>query len=99
MIAFGSYTPDRYRWSVAGDWKALTKSFVKEGRSKGTATRFTNELRQFFEDDGSTLWVTFMRDRLYWGFLEGRPRAEPSSKVSAGASAAVGNRPTSTVRS
>src|SRR5204863_4300431 len=26
---------------------------------------------------GSKLWITFMRDRLYWGFLEGRPRAEP----------------------
>jgi hypothetical protein len=31
------------------------------------ATRFTNETRLFFEDDGTTLWITFVGERLYWG--------------------------------
>src|SRR5262249_51996298 len=47
-----------------------------EGTDKGTATRFTNETRLFFEDDGSILWVTFVGERLGWGFLEPGP-AEP----------------------
>jgi len=37
--------------------------------SKGTATRFTKETRLFFEDEGSTLWITFMGEQLCWGFL------------------------------
>jgi hypothetical protein len=37
--------------------------------SKGTATRFTNEARLFFEDDGATLWITFVGEKLYWGLL------------------------------
>jgi hypothetical protein len=45
-------------------------SFVSEGKDKGTATRFTNETRIFFEDDGSILWITFIGERLCWGFLD-----------------------------
>jgi hypothetical protein len=45
------------------------RSFVDAGKSKGTATRFTNETL-FFEDDGSTLWITFVGERLCWGLLE-----------------------------
>ncbi len=42
---------------------------MEEGRSPGTASRFVNETRLFFEDNGSTLWVTFVGDRLYWAFM------------------------------
>ena len=50
-------------------WNDLSKSFIAEGKDKGTATRFTNELRLFFEDDGSMLWITFMGERLCWGMV------------------------------
>jgi hypothetical protein len=46
------------------------KSFLAEGKTKGTATSFTNQTRRFFEDDGSTLWITFKGERLYWGTVE-----------------------------
>jgi len=53
----------------AGRWEELTRSFIVEGKTKGTATRFTNETRLFFEDGGSTLWITFIGETLFWGFL------------------------------
>ncbi len=75
-FGFGSSTPERFPLCQAQQWDSLTTSFLAEGTSKGTATRFTNETRIFFEDDGATLWVTFMGEQLYWGLLSQRP-AEP----------------------
>src|SRR5260370_1956616 len=54
-------------------WQDLTESFINDGRSQSTATRFTNESRIFFEDNGSTLWITFMGGSLHWGFLDPAP--------------------------
>lgn len=59
------------RWSRPR--QNLTKSFVSSGKNKGTATRFTNETRLFFKDDGSTLWITFVGECLYGGFVEATP--------------------------
>ncbi len=72
IIRFGSDSTrdERLRLCLHGRWDELTKSFMAEGRKKGTATRFTNETRLFFEDDGSTLWITFVGECLCWGFLE-----------------------------
>jgi len=53
-----------------GKWDDLTESFIAYGKDKGTASRFTKELRLFFEDDGSTLWITFVGERLYWSFVD-----------------------------
>jgi hypothetical protein len=68
-FGFGSATPERFLLCRAGRWDELTETFVASGRTQGTATRFTNETRQFFQDDGSTLWITFVGERLYWGLL------------------------------
>jgi hypothetical protein len=65
----GSADPDRYRLATGGRWDDRRKTFVKAGDSPGTATRFTNETREFFTDDGSTLWITFVEQWLYWAFL------------------------------
>jgi hypothetical protein len=70
---FGSANAQRFPLCIARKWDALTKSFIAEGRSKGTATRFTNETRIFFEDDGSTLWITFVGEQLCWGLLTADP--------------------------
>ena len=43
---------------------------MAEGKDKATVTRFTNELRLFFEDDGSMIWITFVGQRLYWGSVK-----------------------------
>jgi hypothetical protein len=68
-FGFDTYTDERFSLSCAGKWKEITAHFAAQGKSKGTATRFTNETRIFFEDDGSTLWITFMGEDLLWGFL------------------------------
>ena len=51
-FGFASATPRRFPLCRAGQWDALRLSFLAEGLKKGTATRFTNETRIFFEDDG-----------------------------------------------
>ena len=64
---FGSANAERFPLCQARQWDKLAKSFIAEGKTKGTATRHTNETRLFFEDDGSTLWITFVGERLCWG--------------------------------
>lgn len=68
-FGFGSSSAERFPLCQAGRWDALATSFLEAGRTKGTATRFANETRLFFEDDGTTLWITFVGERLYWGML------------------------------
>ncbi len=68
-FGFDSATDERFSLSCGGKWKELTAHFAAQGKTKGTATRFTNETRIFFEDDGSTLWITFIGEDLSWGFL------------------------------
>jgi hypothetical protein len=68
-FGFGSATDERFPLCRDRKWCDLTRSFIASGRTKGTATRFTNETRLFFEDDGRTLWITFVGEQLYWGLL------------------------------
>ncbi len=49
-IGFGSAQSERFELCQSGRWSDLSESFIAEGKDKGTATRFTNELRLFFED-------------------------------------------------
>jgi hypothetical protein len=72
-IGFGTESSERFLLCQSSNWPGLVASFIAEGKDKGTATRFTNELRLFFEDDGTTLWITFMNERLYWCFVDGLP--------------------------
>jgi hypothetical protein len=66
---FDSANAERFAMCCARKWDELWQSFIAEGKTKGTATRSTNETRLFFEDHGSTLWITFVGERLCWGFL------------------------------
>ena len=72
-IGFGTARPDMFRWCKSRNWNKVAESFIAEGKDKGTATRFTKELRLFFEDGGTTLWITFMNERLYWGQVDTAP--------------------------
>jgi hypothetical protein len=78
-IGFGAQHPDRFGLCESRRWDELRTSFVEEGKSDGTATSYTNQVRAFFEDEGdrSVLWITFVGERLYWGFAEhGRPELD-----------------------
>jgi len=80
-FGFGSASTERFPLCLAGKWEELTSSFIKEGKDKGTATRFTNETRLFFKDTGSILWITFIGECLYWGFLDPTPpRPHPDGR-------------------
>ncbi|HEV2985142.1 MAG TPA: hypothetical protein VGX46_12165 [Vicinamibacterales bacterium] len=69
-IGFGTTKPERFRLCQARRWDELAESFKQDDKNKGTVTSFTNPLRRFFEDDGSTLWITFVGERLYWGVVD-----------------------------
>src|SRR5665213_4556714 len=64
-FGFGSANAERFPLCQSGNWDELKKSFLANGRDVGTAPRFTNETRLFFEDDGNILWVTFVGCLLY----------------------------------
>jgi hypothetical protein len=67
---FGVERTDRFAWCMNEQWDELAKSFEEEGKDKKTATSYTNQTRIFFEDDGSTLWITFHERTLYWCRLD-----------------------------
>lgn len=69
-FGFGSAHEERFDICRNGEWPKLRKSFLEEGKNAGTATRFVNETQKFFEDDGFTLWITFVGERLCLGFLD-----------------------------
>ncbi|MBH1666294.1 hypothetical protein [Stenotrophomonas maltophilia] len=73
LIDFDTGSPETYRMCREARWSDLAKDWALS-KAKGVATRFTNETRTYFEDQGEILWVTFAHDRLYWGFVaEGVP--------------------------
>src|ERR1700722_3269348 len=63
-FGYGSATADRFPLCRQLRWSDLTQSFIEAGKDKGTATRFTNETRLFFEDDDSGLLTTLLRERV-----------------------------------
>ena len=72
---FESASAERFPLCRDGRWDELYASFLGEQKTKGASRNFTNQTQQFFEDDGSTLWITFHGDSLYWGKF-GEARAE-----------------------
>lgn len=50
-------------------WDEVYNHFVtKENTTKGVARSHTNQIKQFYEEDENTLWVTFHNNRLWWCF-------------------------------
>ena len=72
---FATARPERFEMCIEGRWDDLMKAFLAEGKTKGTAVNLTKQTRFFFEDDGSTIWITFKGERLYWG------KAEPTRPI------------------
>ena len=51
-----------------GDWAEVERIARGFSKDRGSATRHVNQVRQFYETDEKTLWVTFHSDRLWWCF-------------------------------
>lgn len=52
--------------ALRGDKNEISNIYISEGKSKGTATGFTNNILDFYQDDEHTLWITFSNGFLYW---------------------------------
>lgn len=74
-----SFTNGRIEWgldtdphdlAVEGKWDALRDHYIACGVVPGTATSYANEARDFYDPDPNTLWITFARGHLWWGFAE-----------------------------
>ncbi|WP_149276462.1 restriction endonuclease [Pareuzebyella sediminis] len=52
-----------------GKWNLVHEYFrEEENATQGVATSHTNQLKQFYEDDEKTLWLTFFKNKLWWSF-------------------------------
>lgn len=74
-FGFDSTDPEQHQLIEKKDWQAVREAWMKPGRDSRFATYAANSLKAYFEDDGTTLWVTFFAGDLYWCFLEpGEPQ-------------------------
>jgi len=54
---------------VNGKWDLVHKYFIEEeNATQGVATSHTNQIKQFYENDNRTLWLTFFNNKLWWSF-------------------------------
>ncbi len=52
--------------ALTGDWMKARQGF--DSTDPGAITRHVNQVRQFYEEPETTLWITFHSDRLWWAF-------------------------------
>ena len=54
-----------------GKWNEVYDYYINEkGDSKGVATNHTNQIKQFYESDEETLWITFHANKLWWCYAK-----------------------------
>lgn len=54
---------------MKGDWKAVIDHFTQEEKTKPfVATSHSNQIKQFYEENEHTLWITFYANKLWWCF-------------------------------
>lgn len=52
------------------NWSVIQKFWENEGKSKGKAKDYTNQIKKFYTADSKVLWVTFYKRKLYYCFSE-----------------------------
>jgi hypothetical protein len=83
-IAFG-HDGVPHDLAVAGDWDGVRKSWGADV-TKGKATDYMREVKDFYTQGSDCLWITFAQGRMWWAF------AETEVVLSNGRSEAVGSR-------
>lgn len=77
VLGFWTYKREMYEACIKGDWAAVELIIRRERtleRNGVEPKSIKNDLRQvkeFFDDDGTTLWITFDNRKMYWGFGRG----------------------------
>jgi hypothetical protein len=70
IIPFG-YPDIDHAPCADGDWQTVRARLIESGRTPAGASHGVRELRDFYELDGDTLWVTVADGHLWWTFAEG----------------------------
>lgn len=66
---------------ISSDWEKVRNVFPVAS-DMGSVTRHINQVRQFYEETESTLWITFHSNRLWWCFSKNEVEQLPDlSKV------------------
>lgn len=56
-----------------GEWDKINKYYIQvEKKVKSTASRFMGEIRHFFEEPDTTLWITYHDRKVWWAFVENK---------------------------
>lgn len=67
-LGFSSGTPEILNLSKSKKWTNVKDYWLSRDHSAQVASSYTNQIKAFFEDDGSTLWITIRNQLLYYGF-------------------------------
>lgn len=54
----------------SGDFSLIADYYRQRGISGGTATRYSNEVKEFYTANTDVLWITFGDGRLWWCFAD-----------------------------
>lgn len=54
----------------------IVRDYFKDKTSKQWVTIYENQLRNFYTTDDTVLWITFIKQRLYWCFADNRFEGE-----------------------
>jgi hypothetical protein len=54
----------------ASDFHTVKKRYEELGAEPGTATRYSNEVREFYTAGPDVLWITFADGRMWWCFAD-----------------------------
>lgn len=76
-LGYQSGSADIYNWAMSGQWEEVNKYWKQAKKNNTTATSYTNQMKQFFNDDGKTLWITFEEGCLYYAFTDGEIIRDP----------------------
>ena len=58
-----------HKLCLTGQWDKVHDYFTTEENSKTfVATSHSNQIKQFYEEDEKTLWITFYANKLWWCF-------------------------------
>jgi hypothetical protein len=66
------------------DFRSVKAYYERErGVAPGTATRYSNEVREFYTSGSDVLWITFAEGRLWWCFAESEVVPTPETDAEA----------------
>lgn len=66
-----SYDTVDHELCIAGDWNKVREYFMKiEKSNKQVASSHTNQIKYFYEESNSTLWITFYQAKLWYCFAD-----------------------------